>query len=103
MGILPFCLYRISILGRSLFAPLKKVISNAKFRASYGEIGNEAIGNYMFEELISQRENTSATGYIYWVDGNGANANRLTQYNMPKLVSKSLTWNVSALLTLVWT
>ena len=71
---------------------MKKVISNAKFRASYGEIGNEAIGNYMFEELISQRENTSATGYIYWVDGNGANANRLTQYNMPKLVSKSLTW-----------
>ena len=82
--------YRFS--EEAYFAPLKKVISNAKFRASYGEIGNEAIGNYMFEELISQRENTSATGYIYWVDGNGANANRLTQYNMPKLVSKSLTW-----------
>lgn len=73
--------YRFS--EEAYFAPLKKVISNAKFRASYGEIGNEAIGNYMFEELISQRENTSATGYIYWVDGNGANANRLTQYNMP--------------------
>ena len=82
--------YRFS--EEAYFAPLKKVISNAKLRASYGEIGNEAIGDYMFEALISQRENTSSTGYIYWVDGNGANANRLTQYNMPKLVSKSLTW-----------
>lgn len=82
--------YRFS--EEAFFAPLKKVVNNAKLRASYGEIGNEAIGDYMFEALISQRENTSASGYIYWVDGNGANANRLTQYNMPKLVSKSLTW-----------
>lgn len=54
--------YRFS--EEAYFAPLKKVISNAKLRASYGEIGNEAIGDYMFEALISQRENTSSTGYI---------------------------------------
>lgn len=82
--------YRFS--EEAYFEPLKKIVSNGKLRASYGEIGNEAIGDYMFEELISQRENDEDTGYIYWVDGNGANANRLTQYNMPKLVSRSLTW-----------
>lgn len=82
--------YRFS--EEAYFAPLKKIVSNGKLRASYGEIGNEAIGDYMFEELISQRENDKDTGFIYWVDGNGVNANRLTQYNMPKLVSKSLTW-----------
>ena len=81
---------------------MKKVISNAKLRASYGEIGNEAIGDYMFEALISQRENTSSTGYIYWVDGNGANANRLTQYNMLNWCQSLLLGNASALLTLVW-
>lgn len=74
------------------FAPLKKVVNNAKLRASWGEIGNEAIGDYMFEELISQRMNNASTGYVYWVDGNGTNANRLTMYNMPSLVSSSLTW-----------
>ncbi len=82
--------YRFS--EEAYFAPLKKIVSNGKLRASYGEIGNEAIGDYMFEELISQRLNDKDTGYIYWVDNNGTNANMLTQYNMPKLVSKSLTW-----------
>ncbi len=66
------------------FEPVKNIVNNGKLRASFGEIGNEAIGNYMFEELISQRE----PGNIAWVDGD----NKITQYEMPKLVSKSLKW-----------
>lgn len=66
------------------FESLKHIINHGKVRASFGEIGNEAIGNYMFEELISER----SAGSSLWIDGN----NKLTQYNMPKLVSKSLTW-----------
>lgn len=77
--------YRFS--EEAYFAPLKKVVSNGKIRASWGEIGNEAVGDYMFEALISQKSSG-----IYWVDGNGANANKLTMYNMPDLVSSSLSW-----------
>ena len=78
--------YRFS--EEAYFEPLKKYINNGKLRASFGEIGNEAVGDYMFVELISQK----TSGSIYWVDGNGNNANKLTMYNMPDLVSKSLTW-----------
>lgn len=78
--------YRFS--EEAYFEPLKKVVSNGKLRASFGEIGNEAIGNYMFEELINQRSSDK----VYWVENNAANANKLTMYDMPKLVANSLTW-----------
>ena len=78
--------YRFS--EEAYFEPLKKVVSNGKLRASFGEIGNEAIGNYMFEELINQRSSDK----VYWVENNAANANKLTIYDMPKLVANSLTW-----------
>ena len=82
--------YRFS--EEAYFAPLKKIVNNGKIRASWGEIGNEAVGDYMFEALISQRLNNASTGYVYWVDSNNANANLLTMYNMPDLVSSSLSW-----------
>lgn len=78
--------YRFS--EEAYFEPLKKVVSNGKLRASFGEIGNEAIGDYMFEELINQTNSR----YVYWVGNNIANANKLTMFNMPKLVANSLTW-----------
>ena len=78
--------YRFS--EEAYFEPLKKVVSNGKLRASFGEIGNEAIGNYMFEELINQRSSNK----VNWVENNAANANKLTMYDMPKLVANSLTW-----------
>lgn len=70
------------------FKNLKDVVSNGKLRASFGEIGNEAVGEYMFEELITQLEEKK----VYWVDNNKENANLLTMYNMPNLVASSLTW-----------
>ena len=82
--------YRLS--EEAYFQPLKNIINNAKLRASFGEIGNEAVGDYRFVELIGQRLNNSSTGYVNWADGNGANANRLTMYNMPDLVSSTLSW-----------
>lgn len=82
--------YRFS--EEAYFAPLKHIVSNGKLRASFGEIGNEAVGDYMFEQLISQRLNNKSTGYIYWIENNNANANLLTMYNMPDLVSSTLTW-----------
>ncbi len=77
--------YRFS--EEAYFAPLKRIVSNGKLRASFGEIGNEAVGNYMFEQLINQK-----TSSRYWVENNNPNSNTLTMYDMPKLVSSSLTW-----------
>lgn len=78
--------YRFSEEG--YFSPLKSWWSNGKVRASYGHIGNEAVGNNMFLSTVSRRANTNATGYVNWLNGN----QYLTQYNMPTVVSNSLTW-----------
>lgn len=74
--------YRFS--EESYFAPLKKWWSNGKLRASYGHIGNEAVGDNKFLSTVS----AMADSKIYWLNGN----QKLVMYNMPTLVSSSLTW-----------
>lgn len=64
---------------------LHDVISNGKLRFSYGEIGNEAIGDNMFISTISP----IAQSKLYWMDKNG---NKLNQFQLPDWVSSSLTW-----------
>lgn len=64
---------------------LHNVISNGKLRFSYGEIGNEAIGDNMFISTISP----IAQSKLYWMDKNG---NKLNQFDLPNWVSSSLTW-----------
>lgn len=78
--------YRFS--EEEYFKPLKTWWSNGKIRASYGEIGNEAVGSNMFLSTVSAIQNNAATGYSYWLNG----AQKLSMYNMPSLVSSSLTW-----------
>lgn len=64
---------------------LHDVISNGKLRFSYGEIGNETIGDNMFISTISP----VAQSKLYWMDKNG---NKLNQFQLPDWVSSSLTW-----------
>lgn len=64
---------------------LHDVISNGKLRFSYGEIGNEAIGDNMFISTISP----VAQSKLYWMDKNG---DKLNQFQQPDWVSSSLTW-----------
>ena len=73
--------YRFSEEG--YFKPLKSWWSNGKIRASYGEIGNEAIGNNMFISTVSTRN----ISYLNQATGVLVNAAA-----MPTLVSSSLTW-----------
>lgn len=73
--------YRFS--EEAFFAPMKNVVSNGKLRASYGEIGNQAIGDNMFISTISKETST------YWLDASG---NKISQYGMPTLVSPILQW-----------
>lgn len=74
--------YRFSEEG--YFQPLKNWWSNGKVRASYGHIGNEAVGSNMFLSTVSQRNASSC----YWLNGD----QKMTMYNMPTLVSSTLTW-----------
>lgn len=73
--------YRFSQEG--YFDKLRTIINNGKLRASLGEIGNEAVGEDMFISTISTVDNR------YWLDSEG---NLMTMYNVPSLVSSSLTW-----------
>ena len=74
--------YRFS--EENYFQPLKSWWSNGKLRASYGHIGNEAVGNNMFLSTVSRTTGT----YVNWLSGNQF----MTMYGMPTLVSSSLTW-----------
>ena len=72
--------YRFS--EEAYFEDFKEYVNNGKLRFSYGEIGNEAIGDNMFLSTIDGLTS-------YWVDASGV---KLTSYDMPSLVSSSLSW-----------
>ncbi|MCQ2290666.1 MAG: TonB-dependent receptor [Muribaculaceae bacterium] len=64
---------------------LRAVVSNGKLRASYGEIGNEAVGDDMFVETVTR----TADGNVNWLSDAGT---KVSQQELAKFVSKSLTW-----------
>ena len=61
---------------------LRSVVSNGKLRFSFGEIGNEAIGDNMFLSTTSAYQS-------YWLDKNGT---KLNAFTMPTWVNSTLTW-----------
>ena len=73
--------YRFS--QEKYFEPIRDIISNGKLRASFGEIGNEAVGDNMYIETIGR------IGTTHWLDASGS---RIVAYDMPKLVSETLGW-----------
>lgn len=75
--------YRFS--EESYFEPIKKVVTHAKLRASFGEIGNQAIGSNMFISTLGNVKLSDTD----WIDATG---NKVTAYNMPSLVSEILQW-----------
>lgn len=76
--------YRFS--EEKYFEPIKatEIFTNGKIRASYGHIGNEAVGSNMFLSTAGQ----VSAGNVHWL----ANGQKITEYSMPSLVSSSLTW-----------
>lgn len=75
--------YRIS--EQDYFNPIKDVVSNAKLRASFGEIGNEAVGSNMYLETMASRTAAST----YWLADDGT---KVVAYDLPRLVSSTLKW-----------
>lgn len=74
--------YRIS--EEAYFAPIRTIVNNAKLRASFGEIGNQAVGNNMFISTVAKR--TAAN--THWLEG----GNLVSGYDIPTLVSTTLKW-----------
>lgn len=77
--------YRISEEPFWKKAGLDKTIDNVKLRYSYGSIGNEAVGDWMFMSTI----NTMSQSYVHWLSN--ANA-KVTELDLPSWVSSSLSW-----------
>lgn len=75
--------YRFS--EEKYFEPAKAVVSNAKLRGSYGEIGNQAVGDNMFVSTLSKYTDANT----HWLDGSGT---KVVTYGMPTLVSPTLRW-----------
>jgi len=74
--------YRIS--EEKYFEPLKNTVNNAKLRASYGEIGNQAVGSNMFISTLSKEADSD----VHWLDG----GTKVVSYDLPSLVSSKLKW-----------
>lgn len=72
--------YRIS--EEKFFEPLKKVVNNAKIRASYGEVGNQEVGSNMF--LATMSDDTAS-----WLGSGNIKYNTM---GMPSMVSPTLKW-----------
>ena len=80
--------YRIS--EEAFFDPLKESINNLKLRASYGEIGNQAVGSNMYLSTLTKRDaSNKPADDVKWLTDEGV---PVVAYNMPKLVSSTLKW-----------
>lgn len=73
--------YRFS--EEKYFEPVKEWWSNGKLRASFGEVGNTAVGDNRYLSVIGIPTTMS------WLTGSNAS---VSYANMPTLVSNSLTW-----------
>ena len=72
--------YRLS--EEAYFQEAKQYVSNLKVRASYGSIGNQEIGSYMFLETMNK-------GQVSWL---GDGSSKYYYFGTPQLVSPILTW-----------
>ena len=61
---------------------LKNIVSNGKLRFSYGQIGNEAVGDNMFLSTVGAYQMT-------WLNGSNT---KLNAFGMPTWVNPALTW-----------
>ena len=61
---------------------LKNIVSNGKLRFSYGQIGNEAVGDNMFLSTVGAYQ-------MKWLNGSNT---KLNAFGMPTWVNPALTW-----------
>jgi TonB-linked SusC/RagA family outer membrane protein len=64
---------------------IKDIVDNVKLRFSYGSIGNEAVGDWMFLSTIS----TISQSYVHWLSSAGA---KVAELDLPDWTLPSLSW-----------
>lgn len=70
---------------------MKKIISNLKFKATYGLVGNDAISSNRFYYLSSVNLNDGGKGHVWGEDfGNSYNG-----YNINSYANPAVTWEVA--------
>lgn len=67
-GIFPSLALGWNVSNESFFTPLAKTINLMKLRASYGVLGNQEIGNYLYNAAIQQSSYALANNAL-WVGG----------------------------------
>ncbi len=72
----------------AFFAPLRKTVNNAKFRASYGTVGNQEVGSNMYIQTMAR-----SAGSVNWL---GTGSSKYDTFGLPKMVSSTLTWETIA-------
>jgi TonB-linked SusC/RagA family outer membrane protein len=71
------------IADESFMKILKSALSDLKIRASYGNVGNQSIGNYLYYAGMTTRPTSN------WADASGV---RYLTLNPPSLISTDFTW-----------
>ncbi|HOI79552.1 MAG TPA: SusC/RagA family TonB-linked outer membrane protein, partial [Petrimonas sp.] len=71
------------VTDESFMKSLNPVLSDLKLRASYGNIGNQSIGNYLYYAGMTTRPTSN------WTDASGV---RYLTLNPPSLISSNFTW-----------
>ena len=66
------------------FASVKETVNNLKVRGSYGEVGNQEVGADMYIETMARKGNA-----VNWI---GTGTLKYDTFDLPKMVSSSLTW-----------
>lgn len=81
----------------SFIKPLTEKIglTNGKFRASYGSLGNNGVGLYEQQEVLTTTNYVSTT-----VNGSSANQNAVPGFQNRRLINRDLTWEKTTMLNL---
>ena len=80
-GFFPSAAFGWRISEENFFAPVKRYVTNAKFRLSYGSLGNNSgVGRY------EQKETMSTTNYILGDSG------LATGFSANKMINRELSW-----------
>jgi TonB-linked SusC/RagA family outer membrane protein len=81
----------------SFIKPLTEKIglTNGKFRASYGSLGNNGVGLYEQQEVLTTTNYVSTT-----VNGSSANQTAVPGFQNRRLINRDLTWEKTTMLNL---
>ena len=76
VGIFPSASFAWNISNENFWKPFSKVVNNFKFRATYGEVGNQRFSDYAYQAIISDK-----IDYVFGRTGSDISVRGATQEN----------------------